>query len=58
MKGTLLPGLTKASKFNEEKKPLKKKVITNKKFSPYQDDLEVANHEGDHKNSSSSYDMH
>jgi hypothetical protein len=42
MRGTLLPGITKASKFNEEKKPAKKKLKSNKKqLSPYEDDSVV-----------------
>jgi hypothetical protein len=42
IRGTLLPGITKASKFNEEKKPTKKKLKSNKKqLSPYEDDSMV-----------------
>ncbi len=37
IKGTLLPGLTKASKYEEERKPLRK-LRPKKKSSPYQDD--------------------
>jgi len=47
IKGTLLPGLTKASKYEEEKKPLRK-LRTKKTTSPYQDDSQLFIETDDH----------